>query len=87
MESTTEGRRFRAEKRREKYLGCEDAPKHPQSTKIATTSCYSGGTALADLNGNMSVPSLTMRAYSTALRLWGPVSGPLEELIELGMEV
>ena len=68
-------------------MGWEDAPKDRQSTRIATTSSFSGGIALADLKGNMSVPSLTMRVYSTALRLWGPVSGPLEELMELGMEV
>jgi len=68
-------------------LGWEDAPKDRQSTRIATTCSFSGGIALADLKGNMSAPSLTMRPYSTALRLWGPVSGPLQELIELGMEV
>jgi hypothetical protein len=48
---------------------------------------YWDGTALAELKGHVSVPSLTMRAYSAALWLWGLVSSPLEDFRELGTEV
>jgi len=50
-------------------------------------SLFLRGTALADLKGNVSIPSLAIRAYSAVLWLWGLVSSPLEELRELGMEV
>jgi len=48
---------------------------------------FCGGTALARLNGHVSVPSLTMRPHSAVLWLWGLVSSPAEEFGELGKEV
>jgi len=76
-----ESRRFQARGNRGGLFWLE------KSTRIATTFSFWGGTALADLKGHVSVPFLTMRAYSAVLWLWGLVSSPWEEFREFGMEV
>jgi hypothetical protein len=83
MESATKGRRFKLRSSREPLFCLAE----PADGFLATNSSLWGGTALADLKDNVSIPSLTLRAYSAVLWLRGLVSSPSEALRELGTEV